>query len=257
MEQSLAWLGLDWDHVERQSAARERHEHALDRLASAGRLYPCSCSRADLRSAGQRAADGSLRYTGKCRARALPAAGWRSSAEPLRLRLDATRIEVRDESGEDFSQDPVAALGDPIVRRRDGATAYALAAVVDDAAAGVDRVVRGRDLAVTTATQNALRSLLGLAIPAHRHHFLLLEPRGDKLAKLHGSVSIDELRAAGDDAGQLCAILARMAGLMGKTQAPERISPGELCSVFSWERVRHDDLTVSWDGVQLAFESDD
>ncbi len=254
MERNLAWLGLDWDIRERQSDARARHEAALDALTAAGWLYPCSCSRADLRAAGVRAPDGGFRYDGRCRPRSLPPGGWRASDEPLRLRLDEGRVEVRDESGADLGQDPSAVLGDPIVRRRDGAVAYALAAVVDDAAVGVTRIVRGRDLAVTTASQNTLRELLGLAIPVHRHHFLLLEPRGEKLAKLHGSVSVVEL-ANGYDAAGLCAALARMAGLVGA--GCEEVLPAELVAGFSWLRVRSDDLTVRWAGERLVFQETD
>ena len=91
----------------------------------------------------------------------------------------------------DPSRDP----GDPVVLRRDGAIAYHLAGVVDDGSVGVTRVVRGRDLAETTPTQVALQRLLEIATPVYRHHLLLLERRGAKLAKLHGAVGFAALRA--------------------------------------------------------------
>ena len=100
---------------------------------------------------------------------------------------------MRDESGLDLSQHVAAEMGDPVLRRRDGAIAYHLAAVVDDARAGITRIVRGRDLATSTATHVALQRLLGLPTPAYRHHFLLLEESGGKLAKLHGSIGWREL----------------------------------------------------------------
>ena len=81
-----------------------------------------------------------------------------------------------------------------MLRRRDGAIAYHLAVVVDDAAQAVTRVVRGRDLAACTALQVVLQRALGLPTPSYRHHLLLLEPRGEKLAKLHGAVGWRELR---------------------------------------------------------------
>ena len=102
------------------------------------------------------------------------------------MRLDPGELAPREESGLDLRQDPERVFGDPVVRRRDGAPAYHLASIVDDERAGVTRVVRGRDLAASTALQLALRRLLGLAEPVHRHHLLLLEERGGKLAKLHG-----------------------------------------------------------------------
>lgn len=238
----LAWLGLDFDAVERQSEHAERHAAALDRLAAQGRLYPCACSRAALRSRGETAPDGSGRYPGLCRGRPLPPGGWRASAEPLRVRLDPGEVAPCEESGLDLRQDPLRAFGDPVVRRRDGAVAYHLASAVDDAAAGVTRVVRGRDLAPSTALQLALRRLLGLPEPRYRHHLLLLEERGAKLAKLHGAVGADALRRA-LGARELCGFLAHAAGLR---PAPAPVTPRELLPEFAWERVEARDAIVRW-----------
>jgi glutamyl-tRNA synthetase/glutamyl-Q tRNA(Asp) synthetase len=246
----LAWLGLEWDAVELQSGARVRHEAALDALAREGLLYPCGCSRADLRRAGRRAPDGGLAYAGSCRARALPPGGWRASAEPLRARLPGGRVALRDESGLDLSRDPASESGDPVVRRRDGAAAYHLASVVDDAAVGVTRVVRGRDLAPSTAIQVALRARLGLAVPAFRHHLLLLETHQGKLAKLHGSVHLGALRPR-YDAPALCGVLAHAAGLL---ERPEPVRPEALLPGFAWERVAADDRVLRWTGEALRLE---
>ncbi len=196
MVDDLAWLGLDWDWTQSQSDLSADHEAALDRLADAGLLYPCRCSRADIRSLGRRAPDGSYAYANTCRERSLPerhAGGWRAALDPLRVRLPEGRVAPHDEGGRDLSQVPVRELGDPVVRRRDGAIAYHLACVVDDAVAGVTRVVRGHDLAASCATQVALQRLLGLPTPAYRHHLLLLEECGVKRAKLHGAVGAKEL----------------------------------------------------------------
>jgi glutamyl/glutaminyl-tRNA synthetase len=246
----LAWLGLEWDAVELQSAFRARHEAALDALARAGFLYPCGCSRAALRRVGRRAPDGGFAYAGTCRERALPAGGWRATDAPLRVRLPAGRLALRDESGLDLSQDPAAEFGDPVVRRRDGAAAYHLASVVDDAASGVTRVVRGRDLAPCSATQVALRRRLGLSVPVFRHHLLLLEPQRGKLAKLHGSVHVDALRAC-YDAPALCGLLAHAAGLL---ERPEPVRPDELLRAFAWERVAQGDRLLRWTGEALVLE---
>jgi glutamyl-tRNA synthetase/glutamyl-Q tRNA(Asp) synthetase len=240
MHADLAWLGLDWDHVEEQRGALPRHEAALDRLAALGRLYPCACSRRDVRAAGAPAPDGGFRYPGTCRGRPLGPGGWRASEVPLRVCLPEGRLAITDESGLDLSQDPAAAFGDPVVRRRDGAVAYHLASVVDDAACGVTRVVRGRDLAPSTATQVALQALLGLPRPRYRHHFLLLEEHGGKLAKLHGAVDLEHLRPA-YDAPALCGWLARAAGLQG---APAPLRPADLVADFAWERVATRDRVV-------------
>ena len=116
---------------------------------------------------------------------ALPAGGWRELTEAVRCRLPDDQLLVEDLGGMGLGGAVRADYGDLVLRRRDGAIAYHLAAVVDDAASGVTDVVRGRDLAGCTGVQVLLQQLLGLPRPRYRHHLLLLEPRGDKLAKLH------------------------------------------------------------------------
>lgn len=250
MIDELAWLGLEFDAVQEQHRRAAAHEAALDRLAAAGLLYPCACTRTDLRAAGHRAPDGGFAYPNTCRSRPLPPGGWRASREPLRFRLPAGIIAVTDESGLDLSQDAALLMGDPVVRRRDGAVAYQLAVVVDDGDDGVTRVVRGRDIAASTATQVALQRALGYMTPVYRHHLLLLEPRGDKLAKLHGSVGAPELRCVYDPEA-LVGFLAHAAGLVGD---PAPTTPSGLLPAFAWHRVRVPDRIVRWDGAQLALD---
>ena len=248
MRAALEWIGLDWDGVVVQSGRRAAHEAALDRLAAQGRLYPCTCTRAD-RTGGRRAPDGGWAYPNTCRARPLPPGGCRATAESLRVQLDDDRVELVDEGGLDLSQTPAVDFGDPIVRRRDGAFAYQLVVVVDDADAGVNRIVRGHDIAPSTATQVLVQRLLGATTPTYRHHFLLLEPRGGdgaerKLAKLHGSIGYHALRTRhrGDE---LCGVLARAAGITD-SDAPCR--PADLVGGFDWNRVPVHDKVARWDG---------
>lgn len=237
---ALAWLGLDWDAIVVQSARTPRHEEALDRLAEQGRLYPCSCSRAE-RSGGRRAPDGGWAYENTCRAKPLPPGGWRAVHDlAVRVRLPDDRVELVDDGGLDLSQTPAYDLGDPIVRRRDGAIAYQLAVVVDDGDAGITDVIRGRDIAPSTATQVLLQRLLGLPQPRYRHHFLLLEPAGNKLAKLHGSIPWNDLRAR-YSAGELLAILVRAANLVDASPR-----------TFDWARVPRTDKVARWDGRDLV-----
>nr|HEX4315034.1 glutamate--tRNA ligase family protein [Kofleriaceae bacterium] len=246
LQDALAWLGLDWDAVVVQSDRGAAHAAALDELAASGRLYACACSRA---ARTRPAPDGGFAYDNTCRARAVH--DWRACAEPLRARLDDDAVVLVDELGVDLSQTPARDLGDPVVRRRDGAIAYQLAVVVDDAAAGVTDVVRGRDIAPSTATQILLQRALALPTPHYRHHFLLLEPgRADKLSKLHGSIPYSAVRARyrGDE---LCGVLARIAGLGDGAPA----TPGMLVAHFAWSRVRRDDVVVRWqDGAGLISE---
>jgi glutamyl-Q tRNA(Asp) synthetase len=242
MRGALDWFGLDWDAVQAQHALAAQHEAALDALADAGLLYPCRCSRTERRAGGRQAPDGGWAYPNTCRDRPLPPGGWRTAEEPLRVRLSDERIELVDEAGVDLSQSPAAEMGDPVVRRRDRVLAYHLVVVVDDAASAVDRIVRGRDLATATATQIALQRRLGIAQPTYRHHLLLLEPQGGKLAKLHGSVGYSKLRDR-YDAAELCGILAAASGLRADA-TPCR--PEELLREFDWGRVGKEDRMLAW-----------
>ncbi len=234
LRDAFAWLGLMWDAVVVQSDRRAAHEAALDKLAATGRLYPCACSRSD-RAGGRRAPDGGWAYENVCRAR--PLGDWRHSSEPLRARLPDDRIELVDAGGVDLSQTPARDMGDPVVRRRDGVIAYQLAVVVDDADAGITDIVRGRDIAPSTATQIMLQRLLGLPTPRYRHHLLLLEHSGDKLAKLHGAFPFHQLRERYTP-HQFCRRLAELAHL-GTGETPE-----QLLVSFDWDGVRKTD--VAW-----------
>lgn len=250
----LAWFGLDWDGVERQSDHRQGHDAALDILAAAGRLYPSTLSRRELAAIGRRAPDGGWAYDNRERGRPLPAQGWRACREPLRCRINDGRIGLADLSGLDLSQDPAALAGDPLVRRRDGVATYALAVVVDDARIGVDRVVRGRDIAPGTAAQVALQRALGLPAPAYRHHLLLWEVgAGAKLSKSHGAISAAQLRPA-YAAAELCGFLAACVGLVADEHP---LAPRDLLVGFAWERVTEADVRVAWDGRRLHTMNDE
>lgn len=251
MIEACRWLGLDWDDVVVQSDRRVAHEAALDALAAAGRLYPCRCSRS-ARRAGRRAPDGSWVYDNTCRDRALPAAGWRATTEALRVRLDDDRVELVDDGGLDLSQTPARDMGDPIVRRRDGVIAYQLAVVIDDRDAAITDVIRGRDIAPSTATQVMLQRLLGIPTPRYRHHFLLLEPGAGKLAKLHGSIPFSQLRDR-HDGPALCGILAHAAGL---APAPTPCVPADLIARFDWRCVPAADRIARFDERGLVIGGD-
>jgi len=253
LQEACAWLGVDWDGVAIQSDRIGAHEAALDTLERQGRLYPCRCSRAE-RMRGRRAPDGGWAYDNICRARQLPAGGWRDTPDAIRARLPDDRVELVDDGGLELSQTPARDMGDPVVRRRDGVIAYQLAVVVDDAAAGITDVVRGRDIAPSTATQVALQRLLGLPTPRYRHHLLLLEPAGNaKLAKLHGSLPFTQLRAR-HTAPELCGLLAHAAGLLDR---PLACAPADLVAGFDWSRVRTRDRVARWDPERgLVFDEE-
>ncbi len=201
----LAWLGIGWDGpVTIQSDRLARYRTALDRLAADGLAYPCFCSRADIAASlsAPHGADGPI-YPGTCRG--LTDGIARARAEPHSWRLDAAAAIARtgplywfDERAGRVAADPQA-LGDVILKGRDRPASYHLAAVVDDADAGVTLVIRGRDLFASSHVQRILQALLGVAAPAYRHHPLVAGPDGRRLAKRDAAAGLDELRAAGID----------------------------------------------------------
>ncbi|TVR43053.1 MAG: hypothetical protein EA402_10295 [Planctomycetota bacterium] len=245
--EQLRWFGLDdWDVVERQSRHSSRHHRALHQLSEAGLLYACSCTRSQLRQHARRREDGSLIYPGTCRDRRISRLEDAMAIPPLRCYLEGS-YELGDESVGRLAGDLSRDCGDPIVLRRDGGVAYQLASVVDDAAQGVNRIVRGRDLWLSTPIQSALAERLGLALPSYRHHLLLLQAEGDKLSKFHAAVGVPEL-ARHYQPTALCGWLAWVAGLQSD---PAPCRPADLIPDFTWSRVRSSDQIVAWNGSQL------
>jgi glutamyl-tRNA synthetase len=191
----LAALGIDWDgEVVCQSGRIALYETALAALERAGRLYPCFCTRAEIRAAVSAphspAEEGA--YPGTCREltevqRAARLAAGRRPA--LRVRASGGPVVFSDR----LHGRVVAAVDDFVVRRNDGAFAYNLAVVVDDGAQGIGEVVRGDDLLSSTGRQLRLAELLDLPAPAHAHVPLVLGPDGSRLAKRHGAATLAEL----------------------------------------------------------------
>ena len=185
----------------------------MQSLAAKGRAYPCACSRRDLalavaapESAGDARAEAI--YPGTCRAGLHGKA-----ARSVRLRVEAVdgsgeaRIDWHDRRLGAQHQDVARAVGDFVLKRADGIFAYQLAVVVDDAEQGVTDVVRGEDLADSTARQIVLQRLLGLPTPRYLHTPLVRTADGAKLSKQTGAtpLALDDplaaLRSAGDVLG--------------------------------------------------------
>lgn len=251
MLNDLRWLGIDWDEVVVQRDRTSSYEQALDILDHRGLLYPCTCSRARIRSIGRTSPEGGSAYDNCCRHREMPSGGWRTARGSIRIRLPDDRITVDDEGCQPIVQQPATEFGDPLVRRRDGSIAYHLACVVDDHECGVTRLVRGRDLAPLAPMQRLIQRMLELNEVTYRHHFLLLEKAGSKLAKFHGAIGVSEIRQT-HSGSEICGELAMWAGL-ATTREP--CSPTELLKTFSWSRVRPSDLLLNWNGV--SFQSCD
>ncbi len=182
----LRAIGLEWDgEPVRQSERHGLYAEALAELERQGRVYPCWCTRAEIREAAQ-APHGPLpegAYPGTCRelTAAQRAERERSAGRPPALRLDARAETV---SFTDVLHGEVTATADDFVlRRHDGAYAYNLAVIVDDADQGMGEVVRGDDLLDTTPRQLLIARLLSLPEPSYAHVPLVLDESGKRLAK--------------------------------------------------------------------------
>lgn len=217
--EDLRWLGIDWDGaVVRQSQRLPLYAEALGRLKARGLVYPCFCTRSEIAAeiaasaSAPHGPDGPL-YPGTCRRLSEEERQERMTREPHAWRLDV--MKAMGEAGELRWTDAVAGevlaepdrFGDVVLARKDAPSSYHLAVTVDDAAQGVTDVVRGRDLFAATDVHRLLQALLGLPVPRYRHHALLADESGRRLANRSGAPSIADMRAAGADPAGLAADL--------------------------------------------------
>ena len=228
----LGALGLDWDGpVVRQSDRLDRYGDAIETLAARDLVYECWCTRAEIREAAS-APHGDLPegfYPGTClRLTGAERAARRAEGRPpaLRVRAGAASVTFEDE----VAGTVTGAVDDFVVRRNDGAHAYNLAVVVDDAAQGIGEVVRGADLLDSTPRQLWLGERLGLPAPRHAHVPLMLGDDGARLAKRHGAVTLADRAALGETRDDVRALLAASVGL---SEPGEAVTPSELVARFS------------------------
>jgi glutamyl-Q tRNA(Asp) synthetase len=223
IQEDLRWLGLAWDGpILRQSTRIEDYNIRLEALADTGLLYPCSCTRADIRAALAAPQEGVafVVYPGTCRHRPMSD---RRPGDALRLNLAAAldRLSGADlaftETGPAHAGrhriDPVRALaeiGDVVLARKgEGIVAYFLASAFDDADQGITHVIRGEDLFDFTPVQVILQHLFGLPTPIYHHHRLIRDEQGKRLAKRDDARAISKYRAE----GATPADIRRMVGL--------------------------------------------
>jgi len=234
----LATIGLDWDGpVVYQSSRTELYDDAISRLTAAGLTYECFCTRREIREsasaphpepmgAAQRGADGA--YPGTCRNLSAAAiATRRQTGRPsaIRLRAEVQQFTIEDELRRPFT----GVVDDLVLRRNDGVAAYNLAVVVDDAAQGIDQVVRGDDLLTSAPRQAYLGSLLGLPPVRYAHVPLALNLAGQRLAKRDGAVTRAELAAIGLAARDVLTVIAHSLSL---AEAGEEATPADLLDRF-------------------------
>lgn len=210
MYEDLRWLGLHFDgEVMVQTQRFSVYEAALERLRRLGVLYPCFCTRSEIKAQlveigrAPHATLGYL-YPGTCRRLSQDEVAARLAAgQPHCWRLDMQRVQdlIGCPTWHDMHRGTQrcvpSAYGDVVLARKDFPASYHLAVVVDDAAQGVTHVTRGADLFDATHIHRALQGVLGLPVPVYCHHALLRDNAGKRLAKRDGARSLASLREAG------------------------------------------------------------
>jgi glutamyl-Q tRNA(Asp) synthetase len=234
---TLELLGFEWDGaVVYQSGRTEHYREAAGELIRRGIAYPCGCTRSEIAQIASAPHEDGLIYPGTCRAGLPPSKFERA----LRVQVPDETISFDDLIMGHYSQPLAGSCGDFVIHRADGPYAYHLAVVVDDAAFGVNQIVRGADLISSTPRQLYLQRVLGYATPRYGHLPLVAGPHGAKLSKRDHAVSI----AAGCDLAReggallLCAL--RFLG-----QAPPRTLEGAApAEILKWGVACFDSATV-------------
>ena len=235
-------FGLSPDKVDIQSEHLDDYRIRLNHLAQQGYIYFCNCSRARLKASANRGPDGSFIYDNRCRENLwLPGQSIQDGS--LRCRLPTTRLTLDDNIAGSRVYETQKHFGDPIIVRRDGAFSYHFSSVVDDARVGITDVVRGRDLIDSTATQLVLRKIMNLPIPKFFHHLLLMEGTDRKLAKLHGSIPVRELRKR----LTVESIYGSLAYFLGFAESEMPLNLSAFQKLFTWETVSRNDVLVHYD----------
>lgn len=250
----LEWLGLAWDGAPvYQSKRSEIYLHYADLLRQQGLTYPCYCTRADLLATqAPHESDGRVVYPGTCRPKTMEGREWPpasgSQAATDHPKPAATRLIVPDEDitftdGHYGTHTVNLArhVGDFVIRRKDGAWAYQLAVVVDDALMGVNEVVRGRDLLLSSPQQMYVARLLGFQPPRFFHVPLLCNSARQRLSKRDSSLDMASLRQHYTAAE----IIGRLAFLAGLQPEPQPATPASLVATFAWNKVPTDDIVMN------------
>ena len=213
--EDLEWLGIEWETpVRRQSEHLDDYREALGRLERMGLTYACFCTRKEITAeiaASPSAPQGPAGpvYPGTCRALSVDQQNHKidsGQAFSTRLDFEAARKRLLEQNHwplywEEAATGPVEARpqdhGDVVLARKDTPTSYHLAVTLDDDLQGVSHVIRGQDLADSTHIHRLLQALLGLETPLYRHHRLITDGKGRRLAKRHRSLTISSLREDG------------------------------------------------------------
>ncbi|WP_347955434.1 tRNA glutamyl-Q(34) synthetase GluQRS [Gordonia aichiensis] len=214
----LRALGLTWDEpVLYQSSRTAVYRAVVDELVAARRTFECFCTRREILEAPSAPHAPQGAYPGTCRDLTAAQRERRRAERPaaIRLRADVSSFRVHDVCRGEFIGD----VDDFVLIRGDGIPAYNLAVVVDDAASGIDQVVRGDDLLSSAPRQAYLATLLGHRPPEYAHVPLVCNRDGARLAKRDGAVTMADLAAHGVDAAGVLAMIGQSLGLSAPGEA--------------------------------------
>jgi len=244
IQESLRWLGLDWDEGPYLQGERlDRYAAAAERLLASGRAYECFCTPEEVQARNEAARDAHRTpgYDGRCRD-LTPARREELAAEgrPRSLRFrtpdhGTSRFTdlVRGEVAVEWST-----VADFVIRRSDGSPVFFLANAVDDSEMGITHVIRGEDLLDSTHRVLALRDALGDGPPPRYAHLpLMVGSDRAKLSKRHGAVALEDFRAG----GYLPEAMLNYLALQGWAPEDDRevMAAGEIAAAFDLDRVTH------------------
>lgn len=242
----LKWLGLDWDEICVQDKRKHLYDSALKKLEASNLVYKCFCTRKELRMLANAPHPGDIGapYPGMCRdlsSEIIETNIAHGKPWSLRFKSGTEPVIFNDLVQGHKKYFPEDIGGDFALKRSDGIYAYQLACAVDDGLAGINQIVRGKDLLPSTGRQLLLLKALGFSEPSYAHIPLLLDKFGERLAKRHKSLSLASLREYGITPEQVTGFLGMLAGLN-----PTGInkSAGQLVRNFTLSRIPKNDITL-------------
>ena len=249
----LRWLGLDWDEGPdiggkagpyQQTQRLLQYQHVIERMIQADRIYPCTCTRKDIQSAGSAPHfdHEPAVYPGTC-------SRWRKG-NPLppngkycwRFRSSTEKFQFEDRVLGSQITRPAETLGDFPVTQKNGAPSYQLAVAVDDMMMGITEVVRGNDLIASTFRQLQILDFLEAPPPVYAHVPLVLGSDGHRLAKRHGDTRLSTMRDNGVAPEKIIHWAASSAGLIPEGEIIS--DTDDLISRFDWKRLNREDVVA-------------